>query len=208
MALKFYYAPLSTASITALVLEELGVECEIVKVDIAKGDTKKPEFLKVNPNGRVPVLIHDGTVVWESAAITMYLGEMFGVEKKLYPEPGPKRAEAMKWIVWTNVTLGESVNRFTRNVMDFAPDKAHRKAAGDSAKAEIANCLRILDDALDGKQYLVGEYTLADTHLNALLDWLRHMKIDFSPYARLNDWSKRCSSRSAYQRAMTAEVGH
>lgn len=206
MALKFYYAPLSTASITALVLEELGVECEIVKVDIARGDTKKPEFLKVNPNGRVPVLIHDDAVVWEAAAITMYLGEMFGVDKKLYPPPGAKRAEAMKWIVWTNVTLGEAVNRYTRHTQGNVPAEQRNAKAAESAKSEVANCLRILDQALQGKQYLIGEYTLADTHLIAMLDYLKHLKIDFAPYTRINSWSLRCSARAAYQRAMTAEV--
>ncbi|HTU57951.1 MAG TPA: glutathione S-transferase family protein [Polyangiales bacterium] len=206
MPLKFYYAPMSTASITALVLEELGVDCEIIKVDIARGDTKKPEFLQVNPNGRVPVLIHDDAVIWESAAITMYLGEMFGVDKKLYPPPGPKRAEAMKWIVWTNVTLGEAVNRFTRNALSTTPADQKTAKAVESAKTEVANCLRILDQALLNKQYLVGEYTLADTHLTAMLDYLRHLKIDFTPYARINSWSQRCSARAAYQRAMTAEV--
>jgi glutathione S-transferase len=64
---------MSTASITQLVLEELGVACEQVRVDLKKGDTKKPEFLKLNPNGKVPLIIHDGTSIWESAAITMYL---------------------------------------------------------------------------------------------------------------------------------------
>jgi glutathione S-transferase len=206
MPLKFYYAPMSTASITALVLEELGVDCEIIKLDIARGDTKNPEFLKVNPNGRVPVLIHDDAVVWESAAITMYLGEMFGVDKKLYPPPGPKRAEAMKWIVWTNVTLGEAVNRYTRNVLSTMPAEQRNAKAVESAKTEVANCLRILDQSLLNKQYLVGEYTLADTHLIAMLDYLRHLKIDFTPYARINSWSQRCSARAAYQRAMTAEV--
>lgn len=206
MPLKFYYAPMSTASITALVLEELGVDCEIIKLDIARGDTKKPEFLKVNPNGRVPVLIHDDAVVWESAAITMYLGEMFGVDKKLYPPPGPRRAEAMKWIVWTNVTLGEAVNRYTRNVLNTAPAEQRNAKAVESAKTEVANCLRILDQSLLNKQYLIGEYTLADTHLIAMLDYLRHLKIDFTPYARINSWSQRCSARVAYQRAMTAEV--
>lgn len=206
MPLKFYYAPMSTASITALVLEELGVDCEIIKLDIARGDTKKPEFLKVNPNGRVPVLIHDDAVVWESAAITMYLGEMFGVDKNLYPAQGPKRAEAMKWIVWTNVTLGEAVNRYTRHVMSTTPAEQRNAKAVESAKTEVANCLRILDQALVNKQYLVGEYTLADTHLIAMLDYLRHLKIDFTPFTRINSWSQRCSARAAYGRAMTAEV--
>ena len=78
--------------------------------DFKAGDTKKPEFLKLNPNGKVPVIVHDGTSIWESAAITMYLGEVFGVDAKLYPAPGPKRGAAMKWIVWGNVSLGEAMS--------------------------------------------------------------------------------------------------
>src|SRR5262249_61357871 len=97
MSLIFYYAPMSTASVTELVLEELGVPCEKVKLDIKKGDTKKPDFLKINPNGKVPVIVHDGTPIWESAAITMYIGEMFGVERKLYTAACHKRGAAMKW---------------------------------------------------------------------------------------------------------------
>ena len=204
MSLTFYYSPMSTASLTEIVLEELGVPCEKVKLDIQKGDTKKPEFVKLNPNGKVPTIVHDGTVIWESAALTMYLGETFGVEKKLYPGPGPKRGEAMKWIVWTNVTLGDAVGRFTRNTMDWYPADQQNAAAGAAGKADIVNCLRILDESLEGKQFLVGEYTLADTHLHSFTDWLRHMKMDFTPYARVNAWSERCASRPAYKKIMAA----
>jgi glutathione S-transferase len=193
MSLVFYYAPMSTASITELVLEELGVPCEKVKLDLQKGDTKKPEYLALNPNGRVPCLVHDGTPLWESAALTMYLGEMFGVERKLYPAPGPKRGEAMKWIVWTNVTLGDAV---ARNTPNLSPEEQK------NAKAGIARCLRILNESLEGKQFLVGEYTVADTHLNSFCDWLRHMQIDFTPFANVNGWSDRCRARPAYQKLM------
>jgi glutathione S-transferase len=198
MSLTFYYAPMSTASITELVLEELGTPCEKVKLDIQKGETKKPEFLKLNPNGKVPTLVHDGTAVWESAAITMYLGETFGVEKKLYPAPGLKRAEAMKWIVWTNVTLGDAVGRFTRNTMDWIPADQRNAKAGEVAQKDVADCLRVLDDSLRDKQFLVGEYTLADTHLHSIVDWIRSMKIDFAPFQQIDAWSKRCAARPAY----------
>ena len=116
MSLTFYYAPMSTASITDLVLEEPGVPCDRVKLDSQKGDTKKPEYLAVNPNGKVPCIVHDGTAIWESAAITIYLGETFGVERGLFPTPGPRRGEAMKWIVWTNVTMGDAATRLGRAV--------------------------------------------------------------------------------------------
>ena len=215
MSLTFYYSPMSTAVITHLVLEELRVPCEMIKVDLKQGETRRPEFLRLNPNGKVPLVVHDGTPIWESAAITMYLGETFGVEKKVYPAPGPKRGEAMKWIVWTNVTLFEAVGRFSRNTQNWVPEEQRNAKAGEAAKADIANCLRIVDEALagpdgaadKGKQFLVGEFTLADLHLDSLLGWVRHLGIDFAPYARLNAWSQRCSQRPAYQRVMAAEAG-
>jgi glutathione S-transferase len=204
MSLVFYYAPMSTASLTTFVIEELGVACERVKLDIRSGETKKSEFLRVNPNGRVPCIVHDGTPIWESAAITMYLGELFGVEKKLYPAPGPKRGEAMKWIVWTNVTLGEAVYRFSYNTQ-WAPEDQRNAKAAEKAKGDIGALLKVLDSSLEGKPFLVGDYTLADTHLNSFCDWLRHMKMDFTPFGQLNAWSERCSKRPAYERAMKLE---
>jgi glutathione S-transferase len=202
MSLVFYYAPMSTASITELVLEELAIPCERVKLDLKKGETKKPEFVKLNPNAKVPVIVHDGSVIFESSAITMYLGEMFGVERKLYPAPGPKRGEAMKWIAWANVTLGEAVGRWARNAMEWMPAEQRNEKAGEVAKKDIDNCLRIVDEALEGKAFLVGDYTLADTHLNSLMDWLRHLKVDFTPYARVEAWSRRCADRPAYKKQM------
>ena len=157
MSLIFYYAPMSTASITEIVLEELGIPCEKVKLELQKGDTKKPEFLKLNPNGKVPTLVHDGTPIWESAAITIYLGETFGVDRGLFPAPGPRRGEAMKWIVWTNVTLGDAVMRFTRNTMEWTPAEQRNAKAGEAGKADIVSCLGVLDQSLAGKQYLVGD---------------------------------------------------
>jgi glutathione S-transferase len=84
MSLTFYFAPMSTASITEAVLAELDIPFELVTLNISVGDTRKPEFLKINPNGRVPAIVHEGVAIWESSAITMYLGEVFGVDKKLY----------------------------------------------------------------------------------------------------------------------------
>ncbi|HEX8111491.1 MAG TPA: glutathione S-transferase family protein [Kofleriaceae bacterium] len=207
MSLTFYYAPMSTASVTELVLDELGVPCDRVKLDLKKGDTKKPEYLAVNPNGKVPCIVHDGTAIWESAALTIYLGETFGVERGLFPTPGPRRGEAMKWIVWTNVTLGDAVARFARNTMDWIPAEQRNAKAGEAGKADIADCLRIVDQALAGKQYLLGDYTLADTHLTSFCDWLRYMQIDFTPFKNVQAWGERCRARPAYQKLMAAMTG-
>lgn len=205
MSLTFYFSPMSTASITELVLAELELQFERVTLDLKKGDTKKPEFLKLNPNGAVPTIVHDGVAIFESAAITMYLGETFGVAKSLYPAPGPKRGEAMKWIVWTNVTLGEAVGRWARNTMEWVPAEQRNAKAGETARADMDEKLAILDGALEGKSYLCGnDYTLADTHTNSFVDWLRHMKVDLAKFKNVVAWGERCSSRPAYVKAMSA----
>ena len=202
MSLTFYYSPMSTATLTDIMLEELAVPCERVRVDLKKGETRTQEFLRVNPNGKVPVLVHDGTAIWESAAITLYLGEIFGVARGLYPEPGPERGEAMKWIVWSNVTLGDAFGRWIRNTTEWIPAEQHNAKAAEAAESDTRNCLRILDQALAGRQYLLAGYTLADAHVNSFVDWLRYMKMDLSDYARLNAWSERCAARPAYARVM------
>jgi glutathione S-transferase len=205
MSLIFYYAPQSTASVTTLVLEELGVPCERKKLDIRSGETKKPEYLRVNPNGTVPCIVHDGVAVWESSAITMYLGETFGVEKKLWPGPGPRRGEAMKWLVWTHVTLGEAVYRSARNTQ-WAPEEERNAKAAASGMADILKHLKVLDGGLEGREYLTGEYTLADAHVNSFLDWLRHMKVDFAGLSQIKGWSERCAARPAVKAAMKWEA--
>jgi glutathione S-transferase len=206
MNLTFYYAPMSTATMTDLVLEELGLSCKRVKMDLKAGDTKKPDFLKINPNGKVPVLVHDDIPIWESAAITMYLGEMFGAEKGLYPKPGPRRGEAMKWITWANVTLGDAVYRWARNTQEWVPAEQRNAKAGEAAQADMMNCLKMLNQALAGKKFLLGaDYTLADTHVNSFTDWLRHMHIDMSSLSNVNEWGKRCCARLAYAKVMKAE---
>ena len=83
MSLTFYYSPHSSASPVHWTLNELGIPYEKVLIDIKAGDNKKPEFLKLNPNGKVPLIVHDGVAIFESAAIQIYLGETFGVEKGL-----------------------------------------------------------------------------------------------------------------------------
>ena len=98
MSLVFHHAPMSTAVVTHWVLEELGVPYEKVKVDLKARDQDKPAFRALNPNGKVPTLVHDDIPIFESAAITLHLGETFGVERKLFPPPGTERARAMSWL--------------------------------------------------------------------------------------------------------------
>jgi len=201
MNLTFYYSPHSSASPVHWTLEELGIPYEKVQIDLQAGEQKRPEYLKLNPNGRVPLLVHDGVPIFESAAIQLYLGELFGVEKGLYPAPGPRRGEVMKWIVWTNATLGEAMSRFGRNVGEWAPEDQRNAKAGAAAKAEIEGLLRIVEEALTGRDYLVcSSFTLADLHLASWMDYVRMMGIDLASYRALSAWLERCTARPACAR--------
>jgi glutathione S-transferase len=214
MSLIFYYAPMSTASLTEAVLAELGTPCERVKLDLTAGDTRKPEFLNVNPNGRVPVIVHEGAAIWESAAITMYLGEMFGVEVNLYPGSGPKRGEAMKWIVWSNVNLAEAGGRLSAalptgtdgavqpNSLDWVPPEQRSPIAREKATADLASYLNILNDGLADQSFLLGDYSLVDTHLHGIVGWISSMEIDLTPFPKLTGWLQRCSDRPAIAKLM------
>lgn len=209
MSLTFYYAPNSTASITEGVLAELGISCERIRLDISAGDTRRPEFLRVNPNGRVPAIVHEGTPIWESSAITMYLGEVFGVDAGLYPAPGPRRGEAMKWIAWANVMLAEAGGRLAAllptgtegavqpNSVDWVPPEQRSAGALEKARRDITGCLRVLDDGLDGRQFLLGDYSLADTHLQGFVGWIGAMDGDLGAFANVTAWLQRCGERPA-----------
>src|SRR5262249_821487 len=201
-----YLAPQSTATLAELVIEELAIPCDRKKLDLKAGDAKAAAYLKINPNAKVPAIVHDGVPIFESAAITMYLGEVFGVERKLYPAAGPRRGEAMKWIVWANVTLGEAMYRRGHFGDWAAPGEGNPKGV-EKANKDLAELLGILDGALAGKPFLLGDFTLADAHLNGFCDWIRGSKVDFAPFANVNAWSKRCSERPAYKRVMARDAG-
>lgn len=204
MSLTFFYAPMSTATITQLVIEELGLDCEKIRVDFGKGDTHASDYLRLNPNGKVPMIVHDGVPIWESAAITLYLGEVFGVAKGLYPAPGPARGALMKWVVWAQVSLGEAVYRWLNNASDRIPEERRNAKAAELALADVHRLLGILDEALAGRQFLGDAYTVVDTHVHSFTDWLGFLRIDFSPYAHIREWAGRCKARPAYAKVMSA----
>jgi len=214
MSLTFYYVPMSTSNVTEAVLAELNIPCDRVQLSIADGDTKKPDFLAINPNGRVPVIVHEGIAIWESAAITLYLGELFGVEAKLYPPAGVQRGEAMKWIVWSNVSLAEAAGRLSAllpsdsdgvvqsNSQDWVPPEQRSPIALEKAKGDLARCLGILDHALDGKSFLLGDYSLTDTHLQGFIGWIGSMEVDLQAFPNVTGWLGRCCERPAIAQMM------
>jgi len=203
MSITFYYAPMSSATRVHWALEELGVPYEKVKIDLAAGDQRKPEYLALNPNGKVPLLVADGVPIFESLAILLYLGDRFGKEKGLFPSKDLDRAEALKWMAWSSVTVHDALSRFMRNTMDRFPAEERNEKAGQAAKKELGELLAILDRNLQGKEYLVaGTFSLADVGLAAFMPFLGRLGVDLNPFKNLNEWVGRCIARPALGRAM------
>lgn len=205
MSLVYYYAPMSSAVRATWAIEELAVPCERVLVDFRKGETKTPEFLRLNPNGKVPLLIVDGHSIFESLAIIVYLGETYGVAKGLYPAPGIERAECLKWIAWATASLLEPIQRYVLSTSDRVPAEQRNAKAGEVAREDLEKTLAVLDDALSGRSYLVGDhFTLADLAVCGFFPYLRFMQYDFSSHAHVKAWAERCLSRPAAQKAHQA----
>ena len=192
MSLIFYYSPYSTAVATHWVLEELAMPYEKVRIDIARRDQDKPEFRALNPNGKVPTLVHDGVAIFESAAIAAHLGETFGVAKGLYPEAGPRRGQALQWLVWTNVSLAHAVA-----LHQHAKDKHDGLAA--LATDEVGSLLTILDAHLAKNQWMLGDrFSLVDAHLGAFVSYAGIVGFPATPYKHLAAWMGKLTARPAF----------
>ncbi|MCJ1368679.1 hypothetical protein MMC16_007824 [Acarospora aff. strigata] len=213
MTLTLYWAPMSSAGITVAVLKALNVEPDKrVEVSIMEGDTHKPDFLKLNPHGKVPVIVHDGVVLFESAAITLYLGETFGVKAGLYPPPGPGRGEVMKWVVWANTDIYftasalhihiplEAVGEKAKaNDLPVCPDDYRKKSSYEYelAQEQMRNHLQVLDGALSGKQYLAGnKYSLADVHVHSVMWWISMLHPITETTPNVQAWMARVNEKA------------
>jgi glutathione S-transferase len=203
MSLVFYYAPQSSAVTVHWALEELGVPYEKVRIDLQARDQDKPSFLALNPNGKVPCVVHDGTPIFESVAIVIHLGETFGVDKKLFPAAGLRRAEALKWLVWCNVSVGEALSRYMTSGSPRTPADRHNAKAAEAAKADVDKLLAILDKALEGRTWLVGEtFSLVDVHVAGWAEYLTMCGFALTGLKALTAWVERCCARPAHAVAL------
>ncbi|MRG93803.1 glutathione S-transferase family protein [Polyangium spumosum] len=203
MAITFYYSPYSSAVRTHWALEELGIPYEGIRLDLKAGDQKKPELLKLNPNGKVPTLVVDDVPYFESAAINILLGEKYGVDKGLWPKAGtPAHGRAMSWTVWAAASLLSAGTRVMYNTSPEAPEEQKNAAQGEAARKEFDGLLDLLDAELKDKPYLTGDtFTLADALLAADLWWYQMVIVpSLARWPHLQAWVGRCMERPAFKR--------
>jgi GST-like protein len=166
--LKFYFNGSPNPTKVALFLEESGLAYEPIAIDTRKGDQFKPEFLAVNPNAKVPAIDDDGTFVFDSNAILLYLAETTG---KFLPATSPKnRAELLSWLMFVATGLGPYSGQAV-HFKHFAPKDQNHDYAHNRYQYEGHRHLKIVDAHLATHRYMVGDtYTIVDM---ALWGWAR-----------------------------------
>lgn len=202
MTLTLYTAPTPPGYEIAIALEELGLPYRVVAVDLAKGEQKTPEFLAVNPNGRVPALVDDEVVggplaIMESAAILIHLAEKAG---RLLPADPVGRSRVLQWLMFQVGGVGPMMgqaNVFYR----FWPEKI--PAAIARYQGEGRRLFEILDQQLARTEYLAGDYSIADI---ANWCWVRTAKwsgIDTHGLPQLARWQDAIAARPAVIKGIT-----
>jgi glutathione S-transferase len=205
--IKFFYSPQSSATRVHVALEELGVPYEKVRLHLDKGDQEKPEFLAINPNGKVPALTDGDAKVFESLACLLWLGERHGVEKGLWPKLGtPEHADALSWTVWGNTELVTSMLEVALHGTDlhFAHDKENRSAfVAECAREEWAEKIAKIDKWLAGREWLAGKsFTLADLAVGLAVGSGKMMCNLPVEGANVGAWVGRVTTRPAFARVM------
>ncbi len=198
--IKIYGIPGSRAIRALWALEELGVPYELVPTNFATGETRKPEFLRINPNGHIPVLVDGDFKLFESMAINLYLAEKYG-QGSLWPAGEQDRARAVQWSFWA-MTECESNLLEAMLHRTLLPPAERDEAKAKAAEDELAAPLRVLDDQLAGREYLLGPgFTIADLNVAAVLAWARMGKLALGGFPKVEAWLARCTSRPANKAA-------
>lgn len=199
--IKLYEFPLSPFSRKVkVVLHEKNIPFEGVFVDLFTGEAKTEAYLKLNPFGRVPVLVDGAAVLYESTVINEYLEEKFPVPP-LLPKDPLKRAKArMMDEAFDNYFMSALGPIFTEKFMK--PAGQANEAVIQENMAKLDGVLRVLEKELDGKDYLAGEFSLGDIGFAVQLPRAESMfGLKLGGYARLQAWLKRVTARPAYQKS-------
>lgn len=201
MTLKIYGTAASRAARPLWVAQELGLVYEHIPVSYLGGATKTPEFLALNPNGRIPVVDDDGVRVWESMACALYLAERFkpAGRPSLAAENHAEQAEILRWSFWVVTECEKEALSFLMHGQ-LMPAARRKPQLADEAVRHLKTPLRVLNQHLQTRAYLAGErFTVADVCVASVLAWIERADLLMAHYPAMGEWLQRCLARPAFQ---------
>lgn len=203
--IKLYYSPGACSLASHIVLEELGIAYEPVLVSLKDGDHKRPEYLRINPKGRVPALNVDGKILTESVAILTYLGGGYP-DRGLWPKETWKQAEALSIMSWLASTVHVAVAGVWRPDR-YSTDPAAKESINATGRENLKKYFADIDKMLAGRSFAMGgQYSVVDPYLLVFYRWGNRMGIDMK--AEYPVWAKhaqRVFSRSTVKRVFEDE---
>lgn len=200
MATITLYGPVYSRACRCLwALEESGLAYRHVPLGL-KGEAQEPDFLAINPNGRVPALTDGGVALFESLAINSYVAKKAG--GALAPKDLVEDAFALQWSFWAANELERPLLRAVHHalgILDYPKDPA---IVAD-CMAQLDRPLTVLDAALTDRDWLAADrFMLADLNVASVLYWARTGRLDLSAYGHVDHWLKACLARPAFRRVV------
>jgi glutathione S-transferase len=193
--LKIYGAPRSRASRVLWLADELGLDYENIPVHFADGGTRSPDYLAVNPNGKIPTIDDDGLILWESMAITLYLARKH--DRGFWPKTAADEARALQWTFWAMTEVEAAIVTALQNRV-ILPVERRDAALANAAEKQAIGPLRVLDQALSKSSYLLGDdFTIADLNVSSVVGASRRAGIDLDSLPHLSRWLDACFARPA-----------
>lgn len=203
MAIVFYSWPMSSGDRVRWALDELGLPYEHKTLDRKGGEHRRPEYLAINPNGKVPGLVDGELAYFESLAIILHLGERHGVAKGLWPSTGQARADALSWTVWGVTELHAYMMQFVYHGLDspvsYGPTDRSR-ATADYNGSQLQALLDVLEHRLEGREHLLGDFSLADIPAADALFLGGKLGLGVGERPHVKAWLARCAERPARSR--------
>lgn len=193
--LTLYGAMASRAHRTVWMLKELGLAFVHVPTHFMDGSTRKPDFLALNPNGRVPVIDDNGFIVYESMAINLYLAQKYG--GLIAPVELREDALAMQWSFWVVTEVEKPLLFASANRALFA-EGSRDETQAQMAIAKLDRPFKVLDAHLAHNGWLMGgRFTVADLNVATVMDLAPQCGISLSAWPHLRSWHERCLARPA-----------
>jgi glutathione S-transferase len=177
--------------------EELGLDYEHVPIETGPAGARRPDYLAVNPNGRLPAIDDDGFILWESLAINLYLAQKHG-RGTMYPATLEGQAKAAQWSLWAANEIERATNVWSFHAERLPPAERDPKIAAAAIEL-LTPPFRVLDHALAARAHLLGnDFTVADLNVAAVA--LRAIAMDLAATPHFADWLQRCYERPAAQK--------
>jgi glutathione S-transferase len=207
--LRLYYHPGNASLTPHMLLEELGVPFELVLVDRANAAHKSPAYLKLNPNGLIPVLVDDDLVLYETAAICLHLADTHPDAHLVPPLATHERAHFYKWLVWSTNTLQSMLLHYfyPERIVDDG-DAAAAAQVRSHAEARVGGLLDQLDAQLASHRgpWLLGDaYAAVDPFVLMLCRWTRGFARPARSLPHVGPYLQRVLARPAVARAFASE---